>query len=234
MQRDEFVSIFLVDDHAIYRAGIRAHLQEAGCFTPKIIGEAGSGAEFSAALKSGLIPELIILDIVLPDTTGVEIARHLKNNYPEIKIIMLSSEVSPELIHELLDIGVEGYLGKLAQIEDIKTAVCSVMGGVPYYGRSVIKIMYDVSITHQHKAVQQNNNHFRLFSKQHNSDSIFTTRENEVIALLCDGLQMKEVADKLNISPRTVESHKTNILKKMGFTRITELIKYAISEGLIS
>lgn len=234
MNLDHILSIILVDDHAMYRAGIRASLSEAGCFTPKIIAEAASGAEFYAALSSGLMPDLVILDIVLPDTTGVEIARYLKIKHPDIKIIMLSSEVSPELIDELLDIGVDGYLSKLAQIDVIKSAVCSVMGGVPYYGRSVMKVMYDVCMTQQHKTTFPTKNQPKLFTKKKdNAATMFTERENEIINLLCDGLQLKEIGEQLNISPRTVETHKNNILTKLGFSRISDLIKYAVKEGLI-
>ena len=95
-----------------------------------------------------------IMDIVLPDTTGVEIAKRLKTEHPNIKIIMLSSEVTHELIHELLDIGVDGYLSKLAQTEHIRNAVLSVMNGTPYYGRSVMRVMYDMCVTHQHNILK--------------------------------------------------------------------------------
>lgn len=233
MQKDHFVSIFLVDDHAIFRAGIVSQLSQAGHFTPKIIGEAASGAEFFAAMSAGLIPDLVILDIVLPDITGVEIARHLKKEHPDVKILMLSSEVSPELIDELLNIGVEGYLGKSALINDIESAVCSIMGGVQYYGRSVMKVMYDVCVTRQFEATQRTNK-IKFFNKPKSPAVNFTERENEIIELLCDGLLLKEIAEKLGISPRTVETHKNNILNKLGFSRITDLIKYALREGLIS
>ncbi|NLO72391.1 MAG: response regulator transcription factor [Porphyromonadaceae bacterium] len=234
MKKNNTVSIFLVDDHAMYRAGIRASLSKAGCFTPDIIGEAGSGTEFFAALASGIIPEMVILDIILPDTTGVEIARYLKTKHPDTKIIILSAEVTPELIHELLDIGVDGYMSKLAQIEDIQNAVCSVMGGVPYYGRSVMKIMYDIYITNQHKtALKQEKNQFKFFKKPTRTYPTLTERENEIAILLCEGMQLKEIGEKLNISPRTVESHKNNMFTKLGFSRMIDLIKYAVKEGLV-
>lgn len=234
MNENNIISIFLVDDHAIYRTGIRSSLSSAGYFTPKIVGEASSGIEFFAALASGIKPDLILLDIVLPDTTGVEIAKRLKTEHPNIKIIMLSSEVTHELIHELLDIGVDGYLSKLAQTEHIRNAVLSVMNGTPYYGRSVMRVMYDMCVTHQHNIRnQQQQSKNAQYHSSTSKNNHLTSRENEVMNLLCEGFQIKEIAEKLFISPRTVETHKNNILKKLGFSRISELIKYALSEGLL-
>lgn len=226
------INIILVDDHALYREGVRFSLQKMDNLPINIIGEAASGKEFFLMLAAGKVPDMVLLDIMLPDTSGVEIARRLKKEYPDVMIIMLSAEVSEELISELLNINVEGYLSKMAHRADIQTAIRTVIGGCRYYGRSVAKMMYDIYLAQQEGYKQLN-------SKKNKTSSIgksinqLTKREKEIICLLCDGLQTKEVADKLNVSPRTVETHKNKILLKLGFSRVTDLVKYAIKKGLV-
>lgn len=227
------IKIIIVDDHALYRDGIRASVQNIENFPVSVIGEAGSGAEFFMLLASGKIPDLAMLDIGLPDISGVEIARRLKNEYPGVKVIILSAEVSKDLINELLDIGVEGYLSKMARKENIYVAISTVIGGCRYFGRSVSKMMYDIYL-----AQQKMNEHSMHGATKEDGTPVkknrsgLTEREKEIIRLLCNGLQTKEVADELNISVRTVETHKSKVLAKLGFSRMTDLIKYAIKEGL--
>lgn len=230
------VKIFLVDDHALYRDGIRAALSKLTCFQTKIIGEAGSATEFFLSISAGKVPDLLLLDIMLPDLSGVEIARRMKKDYPDVKIIMLSSEVSEELITELIDIGVEGYLNKLARKEDIHAALCAVVGGSQYFGSNVAKMMYNIYLNQQFaKNTTQNKASLTAENQDENntSDSItFTERELEIMRQLCDGKLIKEIAEELNISTRTVETHKNNILKKLGFSNLIDLVKYAIKEGI--
>lgn len=228
------VKIILVDDHALFRDGLNSSLQKMENLPVDIIGEAGSGAEFFMLLSPDNLPDLVLLDIVLPDMSGVEIARRLKKEYPDVKIIMLSAEVSEELITELLDVGVEGYLSKMARKEDIQTALRTVIGGCQYFGRSVAKMMYDIYLAQQQgkKAPIRKSAAKEKDSLSKEEATFLTDREKEIIRLLCNGLQIKEVAEELNISPRTVETHKSKILLKLGFSRITDLVKFAIKEGL--
>ena len=147
------------------------------------------------ALENG-IPDSILY--ILPDMLA-EVAKYLKTNYPRIKIIMLSSEVSPDFVEELLAIDVEGYLSKLARKEDLEKAIRSVINGDHFYGESVAKIIRDVSLAK--KAEFQSHRRFRGSREK----EILTAREEEIVSLLCEGLQAKEVADKLGVSPRTVK-----------------------------
>lgn len=220
------VSVVLVDDHALYRVGVRSVI-EALSPTVEIIAECPSGAEFYALLEINIIPDLVLLDIFLPDTTGIEIAHFLKRKYPEMKVIMLSSEVSEESVSQLLEIGVEGYLSKLAQMSDLEKAIRTVLGGNHYYGQSIAKIMYDVYVAKKHDAKPKKN----IFIRK--DEQILTNREIEIVRLLCDGYQAKEVAEKLNTSVRTIETHKTNVLRKLGFNNIAEVIKYAVKNGIV-
>ena len=140
---------------------------------------------------------------------------------------MLSSEVSPDFVEELLAIDVEGYLSKLARKEDLEKAIRSVINGDHFYGESVAKIIRDVSLAK--KAEFQSHRRFRGSREK----EILTAREEEIVSLLCEGLQAKEVADKLGVSPRTVETHKANILKKLGFNNMIELVRYAFKMGIV-
>ncbi len=217
--------IILVDDHALYRIGLRSTIA-AMSTQLSIIGECGSSSEFALMLHQNSLPDLVILDICLPHESGIAIARRLKNDYPQIKIIMLSSEVSEETVNELLEIDVEGYLSKLAQMTDIEKAIRTVISGNHYYGQSVTKIMYDVYLSKTGITPKK-----RRFASS--EETAFTPREIEIIQHLCDGNSAKEVGDKLNVSHRTIETHRNNILRKLGFSNTAELIKYAVKQGIV-
>lgn len=217
-------SIILVDDHAMYRIGLRTAIASMG-ERLTIIGECDSGNELAMLLKQNTIPHLMLLDIHLPDESGIAIARRLKNEYPQIKIIMLSSEVTEETVSELLEIQVEGYLSKMAQMSDIENAIRTIILGNHYYGQSIAKIMYDVYLTKTIPAKK------KIFSTK--KEHLLTPREIEIIKHLCEGYSAKEVGDKLNVSFRTIETHRNNILRKLGFNNIAELIKYAVKQGIV-
>lgn len=217
--------VILVDDHALYRIGLRTTIASMGAQLT-IIGECASGNEFAMLLSQNRIPDLVILDIHLPDESGIAIARRLKNEYPQIKIIMLSSEVTAETVSELLEIEAEGYLSKMAQMSDIENAIRTVISGSHYYGQSVAKIMYEVYLAKTFVTPRK-----KLFSSK--NEQALTRREIEIIQYLCDGFSAKEVGGKLNVSHRTVETHRNNILRKLGFNNTAELIKYAVKQGFV-
>ena len=217
--------IILVDDHALYRIGLRTTIAAMDAAIT-IIGECASGSEFSMLLQKFPIPDLVLLDIHMPDESGIAIARRLKTDYPQVKIIMLSSEVTAETVSELLEIDVEGYLSKMAQMSDIEKAIRTVISGVNYYGQSVAKIMYDVYLAKTGIIPKK-----KIFATK--KEQILTPREIEIIQHLCEGYSAKEVGDKLNVSFRTIETHRNNILRKLGFNNIAELIKYAVKQGIV-
>ncbi len=217
--------IILVDDHALYRIGLRTTIAAMDAQLT-IIGECASGSEFAMLLQKNTIPDLVLLDIHMPDESGIAIARLLKNEYPQIKIIMLSSEVSAETVSELLEIEVEGYLSKMAQMSDIEKAIRTVISGNHYYGQSVAKIMYDVYLAKTGITPKK-----KIFATK--KEQLLTPREIEIIQHLCEGYSAKEVGDKLNVSFRTIETHRNNILRKLGFNNIAELIKYAVKQGIV-
>lgn len=168
----------------------------------------------------------MLLDIYLPDTSGIEIARFLKQHYPQVRIIVLSSEVTEETVNKLLAIDVEGYLSKMALMSDLEKAIHLVLSGNHYYGQSVARILQNVYIAKDYarKAKRRSAG---------DKDDFLTDREKEVICYICDGYTTKEAADKLNMSVRTFETHKSNMLIKLGFSNIAEVIKYAVKNKIV-
>lgn len=211
----ETIKLIIVDDHNLFRMGARLALD--GKSEIGVTGEAASGEELFVLLKTQ-IPDIILLDILLPGISGIETARKLKQGYPEIKILMLSAENPAHVIEEVLEAGVEGYVTKSATPEEIEEAIVSVANGLEFFGRDMAKIMFDV-IHRQRKRVKQ--------------EVAFTDRETEIIRLCSEGLQSKEIADRLKISYHTVNFHKNNIFRKLDINNSVELAKYAIKEGII-
>ena len=222
--------IALVDDHELFRLGIRTTLGQSEDIKLHVLYEAGSGTLFFDLLEKETPPDIVLLDIMLPDISGVEIARRLKNDYPSVKIIILSSEVSEELITELLDIGVDGYMSKLGSQDDLLRAIRMVYQGNPYYGHSVSKMMYDIYLQQRY---MQEKPKTRFFQKKETPSNRLSEKEIMILSLLGDGLSVKEMADKMNVSPRTIDTHKSAILNKLGFKHTVDLIKYAIREGIV-
>lgn len=222
--------IALVDDHELFRLGIRTTLGQSEDIKLHVLYEAGSSTLFFDLLEKETPPDIVLLDIMLPDISEIEIARRLKNDYPSVKIIILSSEVSEELITELLDIGVDGYMSKLGSQDDLLRAIRMVYQGNPYYGHSVSKMMYDIYLQQRY---MQEKPKTRFFQKKETPSNRLSEKEIMILSLLGDGLSVKEMADKMNVSPRTIDTHKSAILNKLGFKHTVDLIKYAIREGIV-
>ena len=211
------INAILVDDHALFRLGVKSSITNEHkdiC----VVGEADSGEALFNLLET-VTPDIILLDIVLPDTTGVEIARKVRKEKPGIKILAISAENTSEIIHSMIDIGIEGFISKRqGSSGDIAEAIHTIMDGYEYFGSDISKIIYDVYVSRKNTT---------------NTPPEFTEREKEIISLCRDGLLGKEIADRLNISPRTVDNHKNNIFKKLGINNTIEMVQYATKYGII-
>lgn len=218
----EKFNLILVDDHPLYRIGLRdiikKHLPEAN-----ILAEYESGIDLLENLENLPTPDILLLDIIMPGISGIKTAKIIREKYPDIKIVMLSAEVSKEYIEVLLDIGVAGYLNKLAAEDVLINAIKEVLSGNQFWGQTVSKILYDIYISTQKSSP----------SATGTKQATLTPKEEEVVVLLCEGLTLKEIAQKLNLSPRTIDTHKANVMKKMNFHSIVDIVKYAIKEGII-
>jgi DNA-binding NarL/FixJ family response regulator len=183
-----------------------------------VLGEAETGAEFFGLLSNG-IPDIVLLDIALPDMSGIDIARRLKREHPDVKILVFSAENSAQTIKSMLDIGVNGFVGKrLGSGAVISEAIYSVMQGVDFYGADISEIIYRIYVSKK---------------KTLKATSEFTEQEKRVIELSCDGQFGKEVAARLDVNLRTVDTHKRNIFKKLGINTTVEMVNYAMKTGII-
>lgn len=220
------IKLIIVDDHQLYRAGIKVFLSR----TPniQILGEASCAHELFQLLQRDKQPDIVLLDIILPGQTGISIARTLKESYPGIKVVMLSSETSEELIMELSEIGIDGFISKSSPREELLEAINSVMQDIPYFGKDIARILYDLYINH----VGSNDHlHHNNISKK---NVVFTDKELDIIRLSGEGMRTKDMASVLNVSSRTIETHRRNIFKKLNISNSVELLKYGIKNGLIS
>lgn len=209
----------IVDDHSIVRDGIKALLMNVSNID--IIGEAADGTELFMLLNT-LQPDIILLDISMPDYSGIEISKRLQNDY-NIKIIMLTADTSDESVQNALQSGAYGYLPKNTKREELIYAINKVNLGEEYIASSISSSVLKSYITKIRD----------LHSKDSKSAIELSKREIEIIELFSEGLSFKEIADKLCISARTVESHKNNILQKLEVKSIMEMVKYAIKNNII-
>lgn len=210
--------LLLVDDHAIVRAGLRMLLESQADM--EIIGECETGRE---ALRRALElkPDVILMDIALPDIPGYDVTRAVKKELPNVTILALTMHESDEYFFEMLNAGASGYVPKKAAPTELVNAIRIVYAGGVYLYPSLAKTLVQDYLT----LVAQGD--------ENAPPDGLTEREREVLILIADGLSNQEVADKLSISVKTVERHRANILAKLGLHSRTELVKYAIRKGLI-
>ena len=211
------ISVILVDDHELFRSTVRCMI-ESRYPDIRIAGEAETGEELFGLLSS-VDADMVLLDIVMPGMSGVEIARRLRNDYPALKILAISAENTAETVRALLDIGIDGFISKSAgKASELPEAIRTVAGGLEYFGRDISAIISDIYVAKKNTA---------------EPTSEFTPREREILLLCRDGLLSKQIADQLNISPRTVDTHKRNIFLKLGINNTVEMVQYAMKKGII-
>ncbi len=214
------IKIILVDDHDIVRDGIDALLMLADDI--EVIGEASDGIELFDLLKC-LKPNLILLDIMMPGKSGIEIAEEMNLDYPDIKIIILTSDLDEDSIFNAIKAGVNGYLPKNVKKHELIEAIRQVSQDKEYYSDTIPTTIF------------KNYKKFAQAVKKHKLDYniILSDREKEIVCWFAEGLSYKEIAEKLFISTRTVESHKNNIMEKLELKTSVDLIKFAIKNGFV-
>lgn len=210
------IKIVLVDDHHIVRDGIKSILQKEEDI--EVIAEASDYTELISKLES-YKPDIILMDISLPGKSGIEITKELNETEPDIKVLILSMYINEEFIMKAVNSGACGYLPKNTSRKELLAAVRSIYKDGVYYDSSVS----DVVMKNLVKGVKQ---------EVKPVDDVLTKREIEILKLVVEGLSNKEIADKLFISGRTVESHKNHIMQKLDLKSQVELVKYAIRNNL--
>jgi DNA-binding NarL/FixJ family response regulator len=209
-------SILIADDHGIVREGLRRLLESEPDI--KVCAEASDGRE-ALELVAKEQPSLVILDITMPRLGGLETLERLRAEHPGVKVILLSMHGDPQFIRSAVTLGVDGYILKDGRAGEVVAAVRAVLRGGSYFSPPVAR-----------EIVEQ------VRSPKRGSREPFTTlstREREVLHLIADGMSAKEIASSLGISTKTVEAHRTSLMRKLGARKATELVRYALRHGLV-
>ncbi len=208
--------IIIADDHKMMRDGLRALIEKKPGL--EIVAEAENGLMVLELVRKHL-PELIIMDIGMPDINGIEATRKIISEYPDIKIIALSMHSDKRFITRMLEAGASGYLMKDCAFDELIQAIQSVLMNQMFISKSIANVIIKDHIK-------------RLSETDSSGYSILTDREREVLQMLAEGNSTKEIASHLHLSVKTVETHRMNIMKKLNLHSVAELTKYAIREGI--
>jgi two-component system response regulator NreC len=213
------IRLLLVDDHEVVRTGLRMLLESQSDI--KILAEASTGAE-AIQMAREFEPDVVVMDITLPDITGIETTRRLKEHQPEIAVVAMTIHEDEQYFFEMLQAGASGYVPKRAAPEDLITAIRAAFAGEIYLYPSLAKALVSDYLGRCRSDPQEA------------SLEALTPREAEVLELLAEGLSNDEIADNLVISRHTVARHRENLMGKLNLHSRSELVKYAIRKGLIA
>jgi two-component system, NarL family, response regulator NreC len=210
-------TILLADDHAVVREGLRALLEDESDF--EIIGEADCGLE-AIRLAIECKPDVLVLDIMMDDITGIEVIRQVTKINPKTAIVVLSMYGDSKHVLEALKAGAKAYVVKKSLTSDLVQAVREVKVGHHYLGSSLAGVVVDAYIEQSE-------------SGPIDPYEMLSNREREVLNLAANGYTNSEIAERLNISRRTVETHRSNAMHKLNLSNQTELLRYALQRGII-
>lgn len=210
-------TILLADDHAVVRQGLRALLEDEPGFT--IVGEAGSGVD-AIRMCGELQPEVLILDIMMGDISGIEVARQVKEKCPHTAVVVLSMYGDKKHILEALQAGAKAYVEKKAVSSELVQAVREARVGRRYLGPSLADVVVDAYLE-------------KAESGPADPYESLSNREREVMHLAAHGHTNSEIAERLFISRRTAETHRANVMRKLGLNNQTELLRYALQRGIL-
>jgi len=212
------IRLLLVDDHMVVRTGLRMLLE--GSSDIEIVAEASTAKEALAAAREFTL-DVILMDIGLPDMSGIDATREIKKHSPNIAIVALTIHEDEEYFFKMLEAGASGYVPKRAAPEELLTAIREADAGEVYLFPSMAKLLVRDYLIQDHS------------QEQSGSLSSITDREQEVLTWLAEGTSNNQIALELNISPKTVARHRENIMRKLNLHSRTELVRYAIRKGII-
>jgi DNA-binding NarL/FixJ family response regulator len=218
------IKVILVDDHSLVRAGIRSLIQNISGV--EVIAEANNGRD-AIRLIDDLIPDLVLLDIAMPELNGLEVISRISKDNTDTKVIILSMHTNEEYVVQALKAGAAGYLLKDSAPNELEIAVNAVMKGETYLSPAISKHVVD--------------NYLRRISdvstEKEKGPDIFrqlTSRQREILQLIAEGNSTKEIANKLNVSIKTVETHRMQLMERIGIHDVAGLVRYAIRMGIIT
>ncbi len=211
------IRILLADDHEMVRKGFRALLEkQSDC---EVIGEATDGRE-TVKMAQELNPDVVVMDISMPNLSGIEATRQIKTHNPSIKILALSVHSRGSVVGQIIQAGASGYLPKSSSVKEFQKAIHTIMRNRTYISPKLMDSMVEY--------FQEEPAPNRISAEN------LTPREREVLKLIADGKTTKEISAGLCVSEKTVESHRYQIMHKLGAHNLAELIKFAVQEGIAS
>ncbi|HXZ03954.1 MAG TPA: response regulator transcription factor [Ktedonobacteraceae bacterium] len=226
------IHVLLVDDHDILRQGLKMLLsmqQEI-----QVVGEARTGQE-AIVMAMELVPDVVVMDITMPDMDGLEACQHIRNQQPATQVLMLTMHESEEYFLQSLRMGAAGYLVKKAAPSDLQLAIHSVAQGGAYLYPGLAKALirsYTASTMTETRTTRDHKT--KTTSSLTQALQVLTPREIEVLKLVAEGYTNQEIADQLTLSIKTVQAHRANVMEKLDLRDITHLVRFAIRFGLIS
>ena len=213
------ITVFLADDHAMVRDGLQLLLENSGDI--EVVGQAGSGRQtVQEVLRTK--PDVVLMDIAMPELNGIEATRQLISDLPEIKVIILSMYATSEHIYQALQAGAVGYLLKEAVGMEVVEAVHDAVRGQRYLSQKITETLVDDYLFQ------------REIGTSRSPIDRLSSREREVLQMVAEGLSSAKIADRLVLSPKTVDTYRSRIMQKIGVRDVTELVKFAIRHGLTS
>jgi len=212
------IRVLLVDDHELMREGLRSILERES--DVEVVGEAASGRA-AVELARTLEPDVVVMDVAMKDSNGIEATRQLRSAWPDLKVIALSSHSDSRYVNAMLDAGACGYVLKANAYDDLRRALVAAQQGKSYLCPDVTESVVGASL----RGPEGEPDH---------SHASLSPREKEVLQLLAEGLSSPEIGQRLYIATTTVETHRRNVMRKLRIHRVADLTKYAIREGLTS
>jgi DNA-binding NarL/FixJ family response regulator len=210
------VRILIADDHEIFRRGLAAELTQVPGWV--VAGEAANGRE-AVELAAALKPDLVILDLTMPELNGLEAARKIISAEPAARVLILTAHESEQLVREVLSAGAQGYVLKSDAGRILVAALQALLDGGSFFTSNVARMVLD--------------GYLRSESRDTDAPDTLSAREREIVQLLAEGNSNKDIARALNISVKTTETHRSNIMRKMGFGSLPDLVRYAIRNKII-
>jgi DNA-binding NarL/FixJ family response regulator len=212
------IKVLLVDDHMFVREGVRSCLQRYGQF--EVVGEASSGHEAIDRAKE-FSPDIIIMDISMPGMDGLEATKCLRAICPNSKVLILTVHEKKEFVREMIQSGARGYVRKNTSPVELVSAIERIHRGETFFMPDVAQAFFEEYVLSGGKLEES-------YPKR------LSDREREVLGMIVSGLANKEIAERLTLSVRTVEKHRQKIMHKLGIHKATELVKYAITQGIVN
>jgi two-component system response regulator NreC len=218
--------VLLADDHRLMRDGLRAILERAGM---QVVGEASSGRE-ALTLVERLRPDVLVMDVAMPELNGIDATRQALELVPETRIVGVSMNTDRRHVLAMLNAGASAYVLKTAAAEEVVLAINEVVAGRKYVSPEIVGLLVD-ELSERSRATRSPGSDPAAAP---GAAAALTQREREVLQLLAEGHSSKEIGAKLGVATTTVETHRRQLMDKLGLRSVAELTKYAIREGLTS